>query len=359
MMDAIPPSVSSPDPTTAVSHDRDTPPEGVMRDIELSSSAVTLDGPLLWLQPWFNITEVEYARRCKACLISYMCFNFSFLRKVEIPFIALHAALDDLLKRLEIAKWIHGETIDLSTSASSAKDPSQQPSGGQAISGNIGSFVTDNTGEATAFAGTMAPGEESSHFGLGILEGFCDIHHPVFTSLRQIWREPDLYAPFWINLMMSGALFKMYALHKHCLDGKNDVLSLSMLLYLWGLCASCTILMSGGIWASRTLLCGYENRISYIPLLSVCGYMQIPLLMFCKLTVWIYVIKLYVPWLSYLVRFLQYVTYVYFFASTSSTVSLYIPPAPDAEKDLRLKLISAVVTCAIQMYYFYWFQFYI
>ncbi|ORM40013.1 uncharacterized protein BXIN_1471 [Babesia sp. Xinjiang] len=363
-------SVSSAVSPRPESNQKCLPPEGIMRDIEISNHPVTLDGPLASLKPWFDLTQVEFARRCKASLISYMCFDFACLRLLEVLCASLHSLFDNVVKKFNMPVWPTEETIDVSTSVASTNENTHGDGSNGSTTLTLNDTVTsssnvhNNNGNNDLsnipVSGTMSTNHDTSqNFGLGVLEGYCDVNHPVYLTLRRMWNEPDLYAPFWINVMMAGALFKMYALNQYHNGTDGGFLSLSTLCFFLAICWSCSLLMAAAIWGCRTIICGIESRVSVVPLLSVAGYMQIPLLMFCKLTVWISIIRLCIPSLSVVIRGLQYVTYVYFCASTSSTVALFIPPAPEANKDTRLKIATAVVTCAIQLYYFYWFEFYI
>ncbi|GBE58526.1 transmembrane 178A [Babesia ovata] len=338
-------------------------PEGAMVDVELSAKRVVNEGYVTWLKPWFDLSQSEYGRRCKACLISYMCLNFTCVRLLELASLELRSMYRSAMCRMGLMHWFPEETLDVSTAG-----PDAQVEPAEEAPKDFLSPVQDEGGVASIPVGEMdvkgAPGstdadDASDNFGLGALEGYCDTDHHIFLTLRNMWRKPDLYAPFWINVMMSGSLFKIYALHQYYKGIVNSVLSLSMLLYFMLICWSCSFLMALAIYGCRIFVCGSEGRTDFLPILSVSGYMRIPLVIFCKVIVWISVARVYMPSLSGLIYVLQYLTYAYFCASTSATVSLYLPPAPDPSKDTALKVTTAVVTCLVQTAYFYWIEVYV
>ncbi|CDR97456.1 hypothetical protein, conserved [Babesia bigemina] len=368
-MDGPVPSESAPE--TAASSVPSVPPtiqsspspEGAMVDIELSGKRAVHEGYVTWLKPWFDLSQSEYYRRCKACLISYMCLNFACVRVLELASLELRSMYRSAMCRMGIMHWLPEETLDVSITG---QDPQGDPAD-EAPKDFLSPLQADNAipsipmGEMDVKSALISAdgGDTTDNFGLGALEGYCDTNHHVFLTLRNMWHAPDLYAPFWINVMMSGSLFKIYALHQYYNGIVGNVLSLSMLLYFMVICWSCSFLMAVAIYLCRIFVCGSEGRTNFLPLLSVSGYMRIPLAIFCKVIVWISVARVYMPSLSGLIYFLQYLTYAYFCASTSATVCLFLPPSPDPAKDTVLKVTTAIVTCLVQTSYFYWIEVYV
>ncbi|EDO08538.1 putative integral membrane protein [Babesia bovis T2Bo] len=355
-MDSASEAVVGNDPVTVEASSSDVIPEGVILDLEASAPAATLDGPLLWLKPSFDLSQYDYGKRCKACLISYTCYKsddstsyFNYVTSMIQPISDLIDCMTKYGRSIVGSLDEIPEEIDLNTN-DMGHVYNETP---------VDAFVNDESSDGGANNSVKESSSGSApNFGLGILNNFCKSDHSIFLTLRDIWRHPDLYGPIWINIMVSGVMFKMYVLHQYHLGINEGFLSLSTWLYFLFHCMCCSLLMSLFMLLCRIYICGFDRYTCYLPFLSISGYMQIPLLIFCKLSVWMSLLRLCIPSLSSLMRVMNCLTYLYFIITSASTVLLFIPPVhvSQAESDISLKFYSAMTTTAVQLLYFYYFS---
>ncbi|KAK1932981.1 hypothetical protein X943_001693 [Babesia divergens] len=331
-------------------------PEGTMQDIELSSRRMPVEGLFGWLKPWFHLTDQEFGERCTSCVFPYRCLDLTCMRLLDMSMNELRLRSGDFLYALGMPRLFCEESLDVST-ASVASNPF--PRGEDDASPPSGDMLSNGVDESSL--GLQMTGSSEgcrAEHGLGVLEGYCNKSHPVYATMRRMWDNPDLYALLWINVLTAGSLFMLYSVYNHVTGVGDSLVSLITLYNLITICVSCSVLMCVGIVLCHGIVCGTFDRALLLPTLCGCGYMQIPLTLATHFSVWSRGLCYYIPFLSLLFGAFRLVTILHVCAATVSTVVLYVPAVANPSQDMKFKVSSALLTCTIQVCFFFWIESY-
>lgn len=327
-----------------------------MRDIELSSRKVPVEGIFGYMKPLFSLSDGEFGQRCISCAMSYLCLDMTFARLLDVSLSEMSVQCGHIVDQIGMPSFFGEESLDVSTASAPGTHLPVTESPNRTFNSGARDAYANNYEDPQM--GVIGGGSiEGSH--LGALEGHCNKNHPFFVTMRRMWSSPDLYAVFWINMFLGGYIFIKQAFVKHLYETVAPILSLSLMAKLIMLCWLCSILMSVGITICRSVAVGVLDKSACLPTLCLSGYIQIPLVVLIQVTLWNSVFMYYIPAMTILLWLLQMIIFLCFCASTVSAVVIFVPALPDRGRDLTCKASSALVACVIHCIFFFWLQSYI
>ncbi|KAK1445186.1 hypothetical protein BgAZ_110920 [Babesia gibsoni] len=232
-------------------------PQGMMRDIELSSRKVPVEGIFGYMKPLFSLSDGEFGQRCISCAMSYLCLDMTFARLLDVSLSEMSVQCGHIVDQIGMPSFFGEESLDVSTASAPGTHLPVTESPNRTFNSGARDAYANNYEDPQM--GVIGGGSiEGSH--LGALEGHCNKNHPFFVTMRRMWSSPDLYAVFWINMFLGGYIFIKQAFVKHLYETVAPILSLSLMAKLIMLCWLCSILMSVGITICRSVAVGVLDK---------------------------------------------------------------------------------------------------
>eukprot|EP00375_Theileria_parva_P001862 XP_764537.1 hypothetical protein [Theileria parva strain Muguga] len=222
-------------------------------DIESGPNFLTHLGYFEVIKEYFDLSTSEYFERCLAALYPYMC---------------IHITPRTLLNNLKDPN--RSISIDIEKFPVFSNSPSEDQI----------QVTLPNEDEIELNLSKSSQGTKDSN---SITDGIkLECNSKLYKTLCSMTQYPDLYGPFWINIMASSSLFFSTCFSER-LTSSRSLLTLVPFFELIFLSISCTFLMASSIFLCNYYFVRKINLKVFVGFLSVCGYTQIPLALLCKL----------------------------------------------------------------------------
>ncbi|XP_953522.1 uncharacterized protein TA10860 [Theileria annulata] len=286
-------------------------------DIESGSNILNYFGYFEWIKEYFDLSTSDYLERCLAALYPYMC--------IKITPRTLFNSLKDKNRSISI-------------------DIEKFPVFSNSSSDDQIHVDLHNEDEIELDLSKAGQSRKNSN---SIMDGIkLEYQSKLYKTLCSMTQYPDLYGPFWINIMASSSLFFSTCFSERLASVKT-LLPLVPLFELIFLSISCTLLMATSIFLCNYYFVRKINFKDFISFISVCGYTQIPLALLCKLCILISLLMFFHP-LHFILLSLKVFTYFYLFFSTSITLYISLASLDNPKNTFKYKTSSVLSSYLVQ-----------